>query len=338
MAGEDEFHDDNPPPPLPVTPTQQAPHTLSTIKLLILKKGLPKIMIRFSESSDQLEIPGAGCTPLNMSIKKFLININLAFVSSKSTNSTNDVSTAYDVSTSSSHNSQKEGSSSYTDELKVLFLLSNPIKDEGCSLMPRNQLALTRPRLSTLIAITHDTLLESADQKEIKKAEEDMQGTLDIKQNTIGGDLENRRNLKLCNSGSDTEVTSCSKECVESYAKLEKLYDKQREQLSDASIEICSALSLEYEHVAKTRLCWNRISIFTVNTFVSLGCSSNTTRIMRRTLMITLVFTLCEEQVWNSVLMRLIDDLLALDSIVRFGFSDRRLERTATFSISTNSE
>ncbi|GKF68444.1 hypothetical protein Tco_0198123, partial [Tanacetum coccineum] len=41
MAGEDEFHDDNPPPPQPpVPPTQQAtPHTLSTIKLPILKKG-----------------------------------------------------------------------------------------------------------------------------------------------------------------------------------------------------------------------------------------------------------------------------------------------------------
>ncbi|GJZ90208.1 ribonuclease H-like domain-containing protein [Tanacetum coccineum] len=38
--------------------------------------------------------------------------------------------------------------------------------------------------------------------------------------------------------GSDTEVTSCSKECVESYAKLKKLYDTQREQLGDASIEI----------------------------------------------------------------------------------------------------
>ncbi|GKE72728.1 hypothetical protein Tco_1534769 [Tanacetum coccineum] len=38
MAGADEFHDDNPPPPVP--PTQQAtPHTLSTIKLPILKKG-----------------------------------------------------------------------------------------------------------------------------------------------------------------------------------------------------------------------------------------------------------------------------------------------------------
>ncbi|GKB50572.1 hypothetical protein Tco_0901325 [Tanacetum coccineum] len=62
------------------------------------------------------------------------------------------------------------------------------------------------------------TLLESADQKEIKKAEGEMQGTLDIKQKTMGGDLENRRNLKICNSRSDTEVTSCSKECEESYA------------------------------------------------------------------------------------------------------------------------
>nr|GEZ43855.1 protein kinase-like domain, phloem protein 2-like protein [Tanacetum cinerariifolium] len=46
-----------------------------------------------------------------------------------------------------------------------------------------------------------------------------------------------------------------------------------------------------------------------------------------------------KEQVkWNSVIMRLIDDLLALDSIMRFGFSDQRLEQTATFSISTNSD
>ncbi|GJQ95788.1 hypothetical protein Tco_0006927 [Tanacetum coccineum] len=38
------------------------------------------------------------------------------------------------------------------------------------------------------------------------------------------------------------------------------------------------------------------------------------------------------------VLTRLIDDLLALDSIVRFGSRNRRLELTATCSISTNSE
>ncbi|GJS81601.1 hypothetical protein Tco_0748142 [Tanacetum coccineum] len=46
---------------------------------------------------------------------------NVAFVSSESTNSTNDVSTAYGVSTSSGYNSQKEGSSLYTDELKYSF-------------------------------------------------------------------------------------------------------------------------------------------------------------------------------------------------------------------------
>ncbi|GKD25286.1 ribonuclease H-like domain-containing protein [Tanacetum coccineum] len=35
-----------------------------------------------------------------------------------------------------------------------------------------------------------------------------------------------------------TEVNSCSTKCKESYANLKKLYDAQREQLSDASIEI----------------------------------------------------------------------------------------------------
>ncbi|GJT32577.1 putative ribonuclease H-like domain-containing protein [Tanacetum coccineum] len=45
--------------------------------------------------------------------------------------------------------------------------------------------------------------------------------------------------LMACNSsGSDTEVTSYSNECKETYAKLKKLYDAQREQLSDARIEI----------------------------------------------------------------------------------------------------
>ncbi|GKB66869.1 putative ribonuclease H-like domain-containing protein, partial [Tanacetum coccineum] len=49
---------------------------------------------------------------------------------------------------------------------------------------------------------------------------------------------ENFALMAYSNSGSDTKVTSCSKECVESYAKLKKLYDEQREQLGDASIEI----------------------------------------------------------------------------------------------------
>ncbi|GKB25982.1 hypothetical protein Tco_0865383 [Tanacetum coccineum] len=42
---------------------------------------------------------------------------NVAFVYSESTSSTNDVSTAYGATTSSGYNSQRENSSSYTDEL-----------------------------------------------------------------------------------------------------------------------------------------------------------------------------------------------------------------------------
>ncbi|GJU66774.1 hypothetical protein Tco_1253033 [Tanacetum coccineum] len=252
MAGEDEFHDDNPPiPPPPVTPTQQAPHTLSTIKLLILKKGeyhiwamkmehylghtdypiweviqkgngpvqvstdtngqirvfppktaeeilarererkarttllmsiLEDHLAKFHKMTDAKEMweamksrfggndeskkmqkyilkqqfksfsisnskglhkvslimrtkPGVDTLSfddLYNNLRVFKSDIkgstalssstqNVAVVSSKSTNSTTDVSTAYGVITSSCHNSQKEGSSSYTDELKYSF-------------------------------------------------------------------------------------------------------------------------------------------------------------------------------------------------------------------------
>ncbi|GJU27015.1 putative ribonuclease H-like domain-containing protein [Tanacetum coccineum] len=160
---------------------------------------------------------------------------NVAFVSSESTSSTNDVSTAYGVSTSSGYNSQRENSSSYTDELMYSFFAN---QSSGPQLDHEDLEQLDEFDLEEMDLKKKGTLLENADQKEIKKAEGEMQGTLDIEQKTIGGDLENRRNLKLCNSGSDTKVTSCSKECVESYAKLKKLYDEQREQLGDASIEI----------------------------------------------------------------------------------------------------
>ncbi|GJU43256.1 ribonuclease H-like domain-containing protein [Tanacetum coccineum] len=50
------------------------------------------------------------------------------------------------------------------------------------------------------------------------------------------GNKDGRRSGKQ--EDSKALVTSCSKECKESYAKLKKLYDEQRAQLSDASIEI----------------------------------------------------------------------------------------------------
>nr|GEZ21323.1 hypothetical protein [Tanacetum cinerariifolium] len=52
------------------------------------------------------------------------------------------------------------------------------------------------------------------------------------------------------NSGSDNEVKSCSKTCEESYTRLKKLYDEERDKLGDASVEITAytlALKKEYE-------------------------------------------------------------------------------------------
>ncbi|GJY38062.1 ribonuclease H-like domain-containing protein [Tanacetum coccineum] len=49
---------------------------------------------------------------------------------------------------------------------------------------------------------------------------------------------ENFALMAYSHSGSDTKVTSCSKECEESYSKLKKLYDEHKEQLGDASMEI----------------------------------------------------------------------------------------------------
>ncbi|GJR45666.1 ribonuclease H-like domain-containing protein [Tanacetum coccineum] len=429
MIGEDEFHDDNPPlppPPQLVTPTQQAPHTLSTIKLPILKKGeyniwamkmehysghtdypiweiiqkgngpvqvstdtngqikeaiksrfggndeykkmqkyilkqqfesfsvfnsegLHKGYDRFQSLPSQLEIHGAGVSTEDAN-QKFLRSLpaswsqvslimrtkpgvdtlsfddlynnlrvfesdikgstasssssqNVAFISSESTNSTNDVSTAYGVSTSSGHNSQKEGSSSYTDELKYSFFAnqsSGPQLDHE-DLEQVNefdleemdlkwQVAMISMRLKKFYKKTGRSLqfdakepvgfdktkfecfncnntghfdrecrskgnqesrrrdagnigYKAKDNRSRPRKQEEPKAlvTLDGEGVDWTGHEDEQENFTLMaysNSGLDTEVTSCSKECVESYAKLKKLYDEQREQLDDASIEI----------------------------------------------------------------------------------------------------
>ncbi|GKE36332.1 hypothetical protein Tco_1459737, partial [Tanacetum coccineum] len=119
---------------------------------------------------------------------------NVAFVSSESTSSTNDVSTAYGISTSSGYNSQKENSSSYTEELMYSFFAN---QSSGPHLDHEDLEQLDEFDLEEMDLKWQGTLLESKDQKEIKKAKGEMQGTIDIKQKTMGGDMENRRNLKL---------------------------------------------------------------------------------------------------------------------------------------------
>ncbi|GKC42198.1 ribonuclease H-like domain-containing protein, partial [Tanacetum coccineum] len=374
MAGS---YDENPPPPQ--TPTQQAPHTLSTIKLPILKKGeydlwamkmehylshtnypiweviqkgncpvsvsidtngvikvlppktakeilarererkarttllmalpedhlekfhkmtdakemwdaiksrfegLHKGYDRFQSILSQLRIHGAGVSTEDAN-QKFLRIFesdvkgstgssssvqNIAFVSSESTNSTNDVSTAYGVSTSFGYNSQRENSSSYTDELMYSFFAnqsSGPQLDHE-DLEQLDEFDLEEMGLKWQVAIISMRL-----KKFYKKTRRRLQfdskepitfdktkvecfncyktGYFAIECRSKGNqesvdwtghveyEQENFALLAYNNSGSDTEVKSCLKECVESYTKLKKLYNEQREQLGDASIEI----------------------------------------------------------------------------------------------------
>ncbi|GJR01073.1 ribonuclease H-like domain-containing protein [Tanacetum coccineum] len=71
----------------------------------------------------------------------------------------------------------------------------------------------------------------------IKGTHNNRRGMHGITKIRMGQNRTVRRILKHC-SDSVTEVISCSTKCKESYANLKKLYDAQREQLSDASIEI----------------------------------------------------------------------------------------------------
>nr|GEV89354.1 hypothetical protein [Tanacetum cinerariifolium] len=56
------------------------------------------------------------------------------------------------------------------------------------------------------------------------------------------------------NLGSDNEVKSCSKACEESYAKLNTLYDDQREKLGDSSVEI-TAYTLALKKIEAQLVC-----------------------------------------------------------------------------------
>nr|GEU55635.1 ribonuclease H-like domain-containing protein [Tanacetum cinerariifolium] len=225
-------NDENATNPPPVPPIQQAPHTLSTIKLPILKKG-----------------------------------------------DTNEVSTAYGVSTSSGHNSQKEGSSSYTDELMYSFFAN---QSSGLQLDHEDleqvdefdleeiylkwQVAMISMRLKKFYKKTgrklHFNVKEPVGFDKTKvdcfnchntwhfarepAKQDEPKAMVTINEDGVNwtghaeDDTENYALMALnsSNLSLDTEVTSCSKECEESYTKLKKLYDEQREQLGDASIEI----------------------------------------------------------------------------------------------------
>ncbi|GJY74798.1 ribonuclease H-like domain-containing protein [Tanacetum coccineum] len=317
-------YDENPPPPLVVAPTQQAPHTVSTIKLPILKKGeyniwamkmehhlahtdypiweviqrengprerkarttllmaipedhlakfhkmtdakemwdaiksrfggndkskkmqkyilkqqfegfsvsnsegLHKGYDRFQSLLSQLEIHGAGVSTEDAN-KKFLRVFktdvkgstgssssaqNVAFVSSESTSSTNDEPVGFDKAKVECFNCHKTGhfAREFISDIRRRDARNTGYKAKDNGRRPGKQ---EEPKaLATLDGNGVDWTGHAEDEQ------------------------ENFALMAYSHSGLDTKVTSCSKECEESYAKLKKLYDEQREQLGDASIEI----------------------------------------------------------------------------------------------------
>ncbi|GJS62471.1 hypothetical protein Tco_0657255 [Tanacetum coccineum] len=197
-------------------------------------EGLHKGYDRFQSLLSQLEIHGAGVSTedVNQKFLRFLPSawsqVSLIMRTKPGVDSLsfddlynnlrvfkNDVK-GFTTSSSSTQNMAFvfENTSSTNDDLKQL----DEFDLEEMDL--KWHMAMISMRMKKFYKRT-GILLESAEPREIKIVRGEMLRTLEIR---MGEDL----------------VISCSKECKESYAELKKLYDKQRAQLSDASIEILS--------------------------------------------------------------------------------------------------
>ncbi|GJW53016.1 putative ribonuclease H-like domain-containing protein [Tanacetum coccineum] len=169
-------------------------------------------------------------------------NQNVAFVSSERTNGTNDVSTAYGVSPSSSHNSQRENTSSYTDEVLYSFFAnqSSSTKLDHEDLEQLDKFDLEEIDLKWQDARRRDAgtfVYKAKDNGKRPGKQEESKALVTLDGEGIDwtkhadDEQEDFALIAYSNSGSDSKVISCSKECVESYSKLKKLYDEQREKL-----------------------------------------------------------------------------------------------------------
>nr|GEU34163.1 hypothetical protein [Tanacetum cinerariifolium] len=141
---------------------------------------------------------------------------NVAFVSANNTSSTNDVSTAYSVSSynemAGGHDFHEDQKVSQEDRRRNGGYNGNKARDN--SKRPAYQ-----DDSKALVTINGEAVDWS------RHVEEDTQNFAMMA-------------YSFGNSGSDNEVQSCSKTYAESYARLKKLYDEQRDKLGDASVEI----------------------------------------------------------------------------------------------------
>ncbi|GJU81321.1 ribonuclease H-like domain-containing protein [Tanacetum coccineum] len=195
---------------------------------------------------------------------------NVAFLSTEDTSSNKEVNTANGVSTTSSHNSQLQASSSsYIDDLmvkrfykktgrKLIFNCKEPVgfdqtkvecfnchrrghfarecrasRNQG----NRNEDVGYRSRDNTGRTIP----VETSDALVVQDNALIVQDGLGYDWSYIAQDEPTEFALMAYtanSSGSDTEVQSCSKNCVKTYEKLQKQFDEQRQTLSKANLEI----------------------------------------------------------------------------------------------------
>nr|GEW72709.1 ribonuclease H-like domain-containing protein [Tanacetum cinerariifolium] len=234
-------------------------------------KGLHKGYDRFQTLLSQLEIYGTGVSHVdaNQNFDDLYNNLrvferdvkgttasssnthNVAFVSANNTRSTNDVSTAYSVSSPSVLKSQKEGSSSYTNEVAMISIRIKKFhKRTRRKLQFDTKDSVGFDKTKVKCFNSHKMRHFSRDYRpkgnqDNKKRDAWYNGnkSRDNGRRTSGHVKEDAQNYAMMaysssNSGSDNEVKSYSKACEESYARLKKLYDDLRDKLGDASVEI----------------------------------------------------------------------------------------------------
>nr|GEV38297.1 ribonuclease H-like domain-containing protein [Tanacetum cinerariifolium] len=164
---------------------------------------------------------------------------------------TNDVSTSYSISSPSVSKSQKEGSSSYTDEVIHSFFANQSsylqldyddleqINDDDIEEMDLKwQVAMISMRIKKFHKRTGRKLqFDTKDPVDFDKTKVECFNCHKIGQfarDCRAKENQDSRRRDVSNSGSNNEVKFCSKACEESYARLKILYDDQRDKLGDA--------------------------------------------------------------------------------------------------------
>nr|GEU32758.1 uncharacterized mitochondrial protein AtMg00810-like [Tanacetum cinerariifolium] len=243
--------DENTTNPKQVPPTPQAPHTLLTIKLPILKKGEYDIWaMKMEHYLEHTDYPIWEVIQKGNGHVKVLTDTNrqIRVLPPK---------TAKEILARKRERKARTALLMAIPEDHLVAMISTRLKKFYKKIRRKLHFDAKEPavfdkgKLSASIAIIYDTLLESADQNGIKTVEGEMKEKLDTRQGTIERDMQNRMNIKLwlllmenvliglvmlkmafnsSNSGSDTEkwLAEAKKEKEEVKTKLENFQSSSK--------------------------------------------------------------------------------------------------------------